>query len=219
MNKSSIRFIVVVALIWSFDITVSHAHCDTLDGPVVSEARTAIQNRDVTPVLKWIPADDEKQVRELFAQTLSVRALSPRAQTLADQHFFETLVRLHRAGEGMPYTGLEPAGAVQPGIALADHALAEGSVDAVIHDVDRGIDEGIRHRFAAVVAAKKHADESVTEGRAYVAAYVEYIHYVEAVNALASGAVQHDADRHGAATHEHEGERHGGEKGPATSRD
>ena len=190
MTKVCLSFVLFIALIWIFPVTISRAHCDTLDGPVVSTARDALQRGDVTPVLKWIPEDDENEIRELFAQTMSVRALSPQAQALADQHFFETLVRVHRAGEGVPYTGLKPAGAVEPGIALADHALAEGSADAVVRGIGKGVDEGIRKRFAAVKAVKAHADDSVAAGRAYVAAYVDYIHYVEALNELASGSAE-----------------------------
>ena len=37
-------------------------------------------------------------------------APSAEARELADRYFFETLVRIHRAGEGAPYTGLKPAG-------------------------------------------------------------------------------------------------------------
>ena len=34
------------------------AHCDSMDGPVVADAQRAIAAKDVTPVLKWIPAAD-----------------------------------------------------------------------------------------------------------------------------------------------------------------
>jgi hypothetical protein len=30
------------------------AHCDTMDGPVVVAAKAALQEGDVTPVLKWV---------------------------------------------------------------------------------------------------------------------------------------------------------------------
>src|SRR5512146_166140 len=104
------------------------AHCDTMDGPVVKAAQLALRAGDATPVLKWVPKADEAQIRALFERTLKVRALSPEARELADNYFFETLVRVHRAAEGEPYTGLKPAGTeVEPGIALADKALQMGS--------------------------------------------------------------------------------------------
>ena len=85
----------------------ARAHCDTLDGPVVLDAKAALQKGDVTPVLKWVRADDEKEIREAFAKTLKVRGLGDDARDLADHHFFETLVRIHRPGEGVAYTGLD----------------------------------------------------------------------------------------------------------------
>ena len=177
------------------------AHCDTLDGPVVEAARIALKKGDVTPVLKWINKDSETEVREAFAATLKVRSLGEEARKLADTHFFETLVRVHRAGEGVPFTGLKPAGTIDPGFVAADKALAEGSVAELSTDITKAVQEGIRKRFADVLEKKKHADESVEAGRAYVAAYVEYAHYVEALHALTSrGAEEHHhlhaADEH-----------------------
>src|SRR5512145_18046 len=93
------------------------AHCDTLDGPVVKDARAALDSKDVTAVLKWVRQDKEAEIREAFQHALGVRALGSEARALADRFFFETLVRVHREGEGAPYTGLKPAGtAVDPGI-------------------------------------------------------------------------------------------------------
>jgi hypothetical protein len=166
------------------------AHCDTLDGPVVQDARAALRTGDVTPVLKWVPRNDEPEIRQAFARTMKVRALGDDARDLADLHFFETLVRLHRAAEGVPYTGLKPAGSVDPGIAAADHALAQGSPDDLARDLTRAVESGLRARFEKVAAARAHADDNVDAGRAFVAAYVEFIHYVEALHALAAAPPQ-----------------------------
>ena len=89
--------------------TAASAHCDTMDGPVIAAARMALQAGDVTPVLKWIPKQSEPEIRAAFTRTLKVRAGGAEAKELADTYFFETLVRLHLAGEGEPYTGLKPA--------------------------------------------------------------------------------------------------------------
>lgn len=168
------------------------AHCDTLDGPVVEDARIALKKGDVTPVLKWVSKDREKEVREAFAAALKVRTLSDEARQLADTHFFETLVRVHRAGEGVAFTGLKPAGTIDPGFVAADKALAEGSFTELSADIAQSVEEGLRERFADVLEKKKHADESVEAGRAYVAAYVQYAHYVEALHALTSrGSDEH----------------------------
>jgi len=177
------------------------AHCDTLDGPVVQDARVALKKADVSPVLKWVNQDGEKEVREAFAATLKVRSLNDDARKLADMRFFETLVRVHRAGEGVAFTGLKPAGTIDPGFVAADKALSGGSVTELSADIAESVQEGLHKRFADVLEKKKHADESVEAGRAYVAAYVEYAHYVEALHALTSRGSEehhhlHAADEH-----------------------
>ncbi len=159
------------------------SHCDTLDGPVVADARAALEKGDVTAVLKWVRADDEAAIREAFATTLKVRALGAEARGLADMRFFETLVRIHRESEGAPYTGLKPAGTIDPAFVAADRALETGSVDKLAEEIAKHVAEGVKARFAHAREARLHADESVEAGRAYVAAYVRYIHYVEALHA------------------------------------
>jgi hypothetical protein len=168
------------------------AHCDTLDGPVVKDARVALDAKDVTPVLKWVSHDNEGEIREAFQHALGVRALGPDARALADRFFFETLVRVHREGEGAPYTGLKPAGtAVDPGIAASDRALEGGTVDPLVKLLTAEVDRGLRHRFAQAAEARKHAAESVEKGREYVAAYVEFMHYAERLLLNASSAASH----------------------------
>jgi hypothetical protein len=113
---------------------------------------------------------------------------------LADQFFFETLVRVHRAGEGAPFTGLRPA-ATDLGSATraADQALNTGSVETPVNHVQESVTDGIRKRFVGVLEKKRHAHESVEAGRAFVAAYVEYVHYVEARDKAAGAAGEHHA--------------------------
>ncbi len=172
------------------------AHCDAVDGPVVEAAKQALERGDVTPVLKWVSEDQEQEIRTVFAQTLEVRGVSDEARDLADRFFFETLVRIHRAGEGAPYTGLKPAGTIEQPIMAADKALQEGSVDELADRIASAVVDGIRTRFADANIRKKHAEESVEAGRAFVTTYVEYIHFVEGLHSfLAKGAAHsHDDD-------------------------
>lgn len=168
------------------------AHCDTLDGPVVTDARAALDAGDPSPVLKWVPAASEKEIRDAFARTLTVREQSPESRELADMYFFETLVRIHRAGEGVPYTGIKPAGsAIEEGISEADHALESGSVEELARAIGEAAAEGIRERFRHALEAKAHAAHNVEAGRRYVAAYVEFIHYVERLHADATSPAHH----------------------------
>ena len=156
------------------------AHCDGLDGPVVKAAQQALDTRDPTLALIWVQADDEPEIRIAFARTLAVRVLSPQAKELADRFFFETLVRVHRAGEGASFTGLKPAGRdLGPAIPAADKALEEGSVESVVKLLTAAMQEGLGDHFNQVVAAKAFDPGDVAAGREYVKAYVEFIHYVE----------------------------------------
>ena len=156
------------------------AHCDSLDGPVVKAAQRALDMRNLSLVLIWVQAEDEPEIRAAFEQTLIVRVLSPQGRALADQYFFETVVRVHRAGEGASYTGLKPAGRdLGPAIPAADKALDEGSLSPVITLLTKGVEDGLRRQFDEVVTAEHFKPGDVLAGRAYVKAYVEFIHYVE----------------------------------------
>ena len=170
---------------------ISDAHCDTLDGPVVKEAKTALETGDINPVLKWVTKEDEKEIREQFDKTLAVRKQSKEAKELADMYFFETLVRIHRAGEGAPYTGLKAAGTVEPSVAAADKALESGSVDRLVSMINDAAAKGIRERFERTKEAKKHADHGVEYGRKFVEAYVEFTHYVERLHTDAEKPAAH----------------------------
>ncbi len=189
------------------------AHCDTMDGPVVLAARAALQQNDITPVLKWVKPDGEAEVKAAFARTLAVRAKGPEARDLADQFFFETLVRVHRAGEGAPFTGLKPAGTpLELPIREADNALETGSLDKVVKLVTEDAAAGIRRRFAEVQEKKRHAEHNAEAGRELVAAYVDYVHYVEGLHQATQSAGHHheeggaaasDNDAHKAPAPEH----------------
>lgn len=167
------------------------AHCDSLDGPVVRDARAALERGDVTPVLKWVRAHDENAIRDTFRRAMAVRGGSAEARTLADQLFFETLVRIHRAGEGEAFTGLKPADTVDSGIAAADEALEKGTGKLLATRVSDDVRAGIERRYAIVAARKAHASDSVAAGREYVEAYVDYIHFVEQVERLAAHGASH----------------------------
>lgn len=164
------------------------AHCDTLEGPVVGEARTALASGDVTPVLKWVQPADEAAIRATFAQTRSVRAQSKEAAELADRWFLETLVRLHRAGEGAPYTGLKSGAPEEPGIAAADRALASGNSDELLVQTTDALRSRLQTKLTRVRELQAHAGHSVEAGRAYVAAYVDYVHFAERLATLAADA-------------------------------
>lgn len=185
-----------------FPAAPAAAHCDSVDGPVVVDAKAALAKGDVAPVLKWVSAAQEPEVREAFRKTLAVRKLGAEATEVADTAFFETLVRLHRETEGAAYTGLK-RGVKEPAfIGRLESALTSGSVDAFAKLVGEHAAAGIRGRYSKALAAKKTAEASPADGRAYVAAYVELMHYtkaiVDAVHAERAGPAAHAALAKGA---------------------
>ena len=170
----------LVCALWLVAPTNAFAHCDGLDGPVVKAAQKALDTRNPALVLIWVQEKDESEIRAAFEHTLAVRALSPQARELADRYFFETLVRVHRAGEGAPFAGLKPAGRdLGPAIPAADKAIDDGSIEPVVKLVSDALQAGLREHFKETVTAKAFKTGDVAAGREYVRAYVEFIHYVE----------------------------------------
>ena len=165
------------------------AHCDGVDGPVVTAARKALATNNVNFALIWVQKQDEPELRGVFQQTVAVRRLSPEGRALADQHFFETIVRLHRQGEGAPYTGLKPAGRdLGPAIPAADRAVESGKTSEIEALLVRDVRNGLRTAYDELRSRSHYDPNDVTAGRAYVKAYVEYIHFVERLHESATNA-------------------------------
>jgi hypothetical protein len=170
--------------------TPAYAHCDTTRGPVVTAARAALEAGDPNLVLHWVRPADEADVKAAFQHTLEVRALGPQAKALADRYFFETLVRIHRAGEGAPYTGLTD-GDPEPIIAATDKALERKSADELERHLVAAVRAGLSERFAAARAARDFRRGDVAGGRRFVAAYVALTHWVEAISTATAGHHDH----------------------------
>lgn len=181
------------------------AHCDGLDGPVVGAARNALSSGNPNPVLIWVQPKDEAAVRQAFAEAVAVRKLSPQARELADRYFFETLVRLHRAGEGASYTGLKPAGRdLGPAIPLADKAVDTDSDTEIAAFAAKEAERGVHAKFADLRRKRNFEPNDLAAGRAYVASYVTFVHYVEGLHQAASSqAAGHYAEDEQAAATAH----------------
>lgn len=168
----------------------ARAHCDTMSGPVIADARIALDKGDVAPVLKWVKPDSEAEVRAAFGKAQAVRSKGPDARELADQYFLETLVRVHRAGEGAPYTGIKTE-SPDPMMTMADKALADGSADAMIAAMSQHLSAGVKERFQKALDSSRKKDESAGMGRQYVSDYVTYVHYVEGLHKAVMAAGHH----------------------------
>lgn len=182
-RKSVIRFLLTFSLFLPIIAApLLRAHCDGMDGPVVKAAQKALETGEVRLVLIWVQKQDEEAVTKSFEKTLAVRKLNEQAAELADMYFFETLVRLHRAGEGAPYTGLKPAGRdLGPAIPAADRAVESGSARDLLNLLSDLVREGAGGQFKEVLERKAYEENDVEKGRAFVQAYVAFVHYVERI--------------------------------------
>jgi len=205
-KRSPRRLAIAFALLGSVALASSaSAHCDSPEGPVIPAVHKALEANDLTPALRWIKPEYEQEIREAFAKAQKVREAGGEARELADRYFIETFVRLHRAGEGAPYTGVKPAG-TDPGqvVRAADAALQSGSDETLRKLLLDRIDEAVHQRFARAKEALVHADHSIEAGRECVEAYVAYVHFVEQLDRLTSHAAHGhgEHDDHPAAHHE-----------------
>ena len=146
-------------------------HCDTLDGPVVKAAARALEQNEPALVLPYVPRSGEEEVRDAFAKTVALRGVGDEARDLADRYFFETVVRIHRAGEGEAFTGLKPAG-LDPGpaIPVAERAIETGSADGLVEVLCDVVKRRATDQLETVMRLKSGADGDVEANRSYVSA-------------------------------------------------
>ena len=149
-------------------------HCDSMDGPVVTAAKRALEAKDVSIALAFVAKDGEDEVTRAFEAALRIRDLGSSVREVADLHFFETVVRVHRAGEGAPFTGLKPAGLDHgPVIPVAERAIESGSPERLIELLTVGVEEEVLRRFDRVMELKARANVDLDANRAYVAAMLD----------------------------------------------
>ena len=174
-------------------------HCDSMDGPVVTAARRALEKQDVNLILPYVKDNASADVKSAFEKALRARNSDPAAREVADLYFFETAVRLHRAGEGAPYTGLKPAGLdVGPVIPVAEKAIETGSPDALIRLLTDALRHEVQHRFDHIKHLRDYRAGDVAKAREYVEATLGlevYSHHLY----QAMKATPHEGD------HEHHG--------------
>lgn len=170
--------------VFFFSSHLTMAHCDSYDGPVVKDAVKALEENNVGLVLKWVEEEYEVEIERIFEKTYTLRGGDKEIYSIVEKYFLETLVRLHRAGEGEPYTGLKPAGSASQIVKMADHSIEAASVDDLITKFSGHIESVIREKFEKVNELSKVRNESLEKGRAYVSAYVDYTHTLEGMDTI-----------------------------------
>jgi len=177
-------------------------HCDTMDGPVVKAAKKALKTGNVNLILPWVPKKAEDELKNAFKKTLRARKLGRGAAGLADYWFFETAVRLHREGEGAPYTGLKPAGLDWgPVVPKADKAIEQGNPKEVIQLLTHAAEQELQKRFKHAMAKKKYDENDVDAAREYVQANLGFVLYSHHLYTNIKGGGEHGEE--GMGGHEH----------------
>ena len=189
-NLKSVLFLSFFAMMM-IAVAPASAHCDSYDGPVIKEALRALDTNNVELVYKWIAPDQEQEVSSLFNKTYSLKDGDKELYSIVKKHFLETLVRLHRETEGAPFTGIKPVGSMTPVVQMADNAIETNEVATVTNAVTNHLAEVIQERYEKVMELSKTKDNSVSQGREYVEAYVVYTHTLEAVENLLHGDHSH----------------------------
>lgn len=191
----------MITLLAALKPATVHAHCDTAEGPAVKAGRTALATGNINHALAWIPAEGETELREVFEKAAEVRTLGADAAEVADRLFLETMVRIHRMGEGVGFTGIQPTGTeVDPVVTAADEALASGSDGDLLPLVPDERRAELHERFHAALALKDFEVDDVAAGRRYLVAYVSFFTYAEGEDHEHG----HEAHAHGEHSHSHE---------------
>jgi len=159
---------------------VTFAHCDTMDGPLIKDATIALEKNNMNYVLKWVQPQYETEIKDAFILTMKVRNLSSDARILADKYFFETVVRVHRSGEGVPFTGVKPSGTpVDEKIVAADKSIESGKLSPLKGLVTKEMLPELEARFNKVMSLKSFDVNNVKAGREYIEAYVQFFKFAE----------------------------------------
>jgi hypothetical protein len=184
-----------------FGAPAARAHCDSLDGPVAKAVQQALEDGNVNPVLAYAPATAEAEISAAFEKSRKVRNLGRDAQALADRAFMETVIRLHRAGEGAAYTGLKAAGGVYgPVIPAAEHAVETGDLTKLEAVLVEKIQHVLRERLTHVqelqqVSQKPASVAGVPQARARISAELGFVTFAETVHeALLGKGAGHPPD-------------------------
>ena len=199
MSRITTLIMALAAAALLLGVPRAEAHCDALDGPVAAAVGKALESGNVHPVLAYAPASAEEEIKVAFEKSRKVRLLGADARALADQAFLETVVRLHRAGEGAVYTGLKPAGLdYGPVIPAAERAIATGDLTklqaALMHEVEHALHERLAHvRELKNVPLEPASAAGVARARERVSAELGFITFAETVRqaALGKGAEHH----------------------------
>ena len=180
-KNSGIRLIpIFIVLLLILSTNVTFAHCDTMNGPLIKDARLAIAQNNINYAFKWVSSKNEAEIKDAFKLMMKVRETGPEGKELAEKYFFETLVRIHRTGEGMPYTGIKPSGTpIDEKIMAADKSIESGNLSPLKDIISKEKLAELTMRFNKVMSLKNFDVNNVEAGREYIEAYVLFFKFAE----------------------------------------
>lgn len=183
MKKYGVRGLIlglVAAGMFLLAPVTADAHCDTMDGPAVKDAIRAMDTGNVNYALKWVQPKYEAEVSRAFRMSMKVKDINADTKNLAEQYFFEILLRDHRAGEGVAFDGVKPHGwPVDERVKAADQSIALGNLEPLKGLVESDKWPELQRRFQKVMSLKDFDVNHVEEGREYIEAYVQFFKFAE----------------------------------------
>ena len=183
MKKYGVRGLIlglVAAGMFLLAPVTADAHCDTMDGPAVKDAIKVMDSGNVNYALKWVQPKYEAEVSRAFRMSMKVKDINADTKNLAEQYFFEILLRDHRAGEGVAFDGVKPHGwPVDERVKAADQSIALGNLEPLKGLVEPDKWPELQRRFQKVMSLKDFDVNRVEEGREYIEAYVQFFKFAE----------------------------------------
>jgi hypothetical protein len=163
---------------------------DITNGPVLKAAKLALETGNVNYVLIWFPEESENKLKNLFEKTFCERRAGKDVHGVTIDWYFETLSRLHRDRDGALYTCMKPNGLdVSPVVPKAERAIETCNAEEIIEVVPKTMEGDLRQHFHYVMEKRNYDVNNIIAGRAYVAAFIDFIVYLHNLNTSTSGEV------------------------------
>ncbi|GIM27350.1 hypothetical protein CPJCM30710_00160 [Clostridium polyendosporum] len=221
-TKKIAAVLMLAAVVTVSKANVAYAHCDTADGPVVTAAKNAIEKKDAKLVLPYVAPQYEEELKKAFDKTIAAHGENKEAQELVDNYFYETTVRLHRAGEGAVYTGIKSAGQdFGPALPAAEKAIESGSTEELKKIMIDTISKQIDEKYKNVTEKKSEGTATVEAARENVEAQFGFEKYVLGIYDAAMAKDGHNEGGESSTGHNHgevAADSHGGETNSEVAR-
>lgn len=154
---------------------MDHVNCASMSGPVFAAAMRALEENDVRVALAYVPRAAEAEVVAAFEITAPLRASESAIRAVGNLHFAEAVVRLHRAGDDMAYTGIQAGRQDTGGVAeAAEEAVISGSAYELFEILSAQLTLELNKRLGEVRELAKLAPESTEAMRSYVEATMAF---------------------------------------------